>query len=103
MSKLNYVLLRATLICLLAVTRCSSEPLSWMTFGDWGEPTAILSAVSRSMANLASIIKPNFIISVGDNFYRWGVSSVDDPIWEYMFESVFDQVSLQDVQFRCVL
>ncbi|CUV07430.1 unnamed protein product [Cryptosporidium hominis] len=103
MSKLNYVLLRATLICLLAVTRCSSEPLSWMTFGDWGEPTAILSAVSRSMANLASIIKPNFIISVGDNFYRWGVSSVDDPIWENMFESVFDQESLQDVQFRCVL
>ncbi|KAH8582686.1 secreted acid phosphatase [Cryptosporidium sp. chipmunk genotype I] len=103
MSKLNYVLLRITLICLSAVIGCSSEPLNWMTFGDWGEPTAILSAVSRSMANLASVIKPSFIISVGDNFYRWGVSSVDDPIWENMFESVFDQESLQEVQFRCVL
>ncbi|OII75004.1 secreted acid phosphatase [Cryptosporidium ubiquitum] len=103
MSKLNKILLRVTLICLSVAIGCSSEPLSWMTFGDWGEPTAILSAVSRSMANLASVIKPKFIISVGDNFYRWGVSSVDDPIWENMFESVFDYESLQDIQFRCVL
>lgn len=94
---------RVTFIWLSARLGCSSEPLNWITFGDWGEPTAILSAVSRSMAEVASVIKPSFIISVGDNFYRWGVSSVDDPIWENIFESVFDQESLKDVQFRCVL
>ncbi|KAJ1613771.1 secreted acid phosphatase [Cryptosporidium canis] len=103
MFKINNTLLRVALVCLLEITKCSSEPLNWITFGDWGEPTAILSAVSRSMADIAAVIKPNFMISVGDNFYRWGVSSVDDPIWDNMFESVFDQESLQDVQFRCVL
>ncbi|KAH8739731.1 secreted acid phosphatase [Cryptosporidium ryanae] len=76
---------------------------NWITFGDWGEPTAILAVVSRAMGEVASKLKPKFLVSVGDNFYRWGVSSVDDPLWDHMFENVFTHEALRDVQFRCVL
>ncbi|KAK6589581.1 secreted acid phosphatase (calcineurin family) [Cryptosporidium xiaoi] len=80
-----------------------ANAFNWLTFGDWGEPTAILAVVSRSMGEVASKLKPRFLISVGDNFYRWGVSSVDDPLWDHMFENVFTHEALRDVQFRCVL
>ena len=39
--------------------------------------------------------KPSFVISVGDNFYEHGVTSLDDDHWQRSFELVYDAPSLQ--------
>jgi tartrate-resistant acid phosphatase type 5 len=39
--------------------------------------------------------KAAFVVSVGDNFYERGVTSLDDPHWQQSFETVYDAPSLQ--------
>ena len=43
----------------------------------------------------ANALRPQFIISVGDNFYEHGVASTDDPQWQKTFEDVYVAPSLQ--------
>ena len=38
--------------------------------------------------------KPEYILALGDNFYRFGVRSIDDPAWEDVFENVYDSDEL---------
>jgi len=70
--------------------------LNFLVFGDWGrngEPDQ--SDVAAQMAVAAKEVEAKFIISVGDNFYENGVSSVDDPQWRTSFENVYAAPSLQ--------
>jgi acid phosphatase len=61
------------------------------TIGDWGKKSTNLLNVAKSMDTLSSTeeYKPNFIISLGDNFYPDGVESTDDEKWEKIYRSVF--------------
>lgn len=58
------------------------------------------AAVAKAMASYASskqqlqqsnpaISAPQFIISVGDNFYTKGVSSYQDPYWDYLYTNIY--------------
>jgi acid phosphatase len=77
--------------------------LNFMVFGDWGrqgERDQVQVAVQ--MAKTARAISPQFIISVGDNFYEDGVKSVDDPHWQKSFEEVYSDPALQRPWY-CIL
>ncbi len=81
----------------------SPEGLNFLVFGDWGrqgEPDQV--EVSAQMAKAAHRINPRFIISVGDNFYENGVTSVDDPQWKSSFEDVYIDPALQ-LPWYCIL
>lgn len=39
-------------------------------------------SVAVSMGKVAAKLKPNFIVSTGDNFYDAGVESTKDPLWK---------------------
>ncbi|EEA06781.1 serine/threonine protein phosphatase, putative [Cryptosporidium muris RN66] len=99
LDRIKWVILMNVFVILSS----KADSLTWITFGDWGEPTGILKSVARSMGEVAEIIDAKFVTSVGDNFYRWGVGSVDDPLWEELFESTFIHEGLSKIPFRCVL
>ena len=57
----------------------------FLSFGDWGENTPL----KKMVLNLIYTLKPDAILSLGDNFYEYGVSSTQDPLWESHFKSYF--------------
>lgn len=73
-----------------------ADALNFLVFGDWGRKgEKDQSDVAAQMAVTAKLVDAKFIISVGDNFYENGVSSVDDPQWQTSFEKVYHAPSLQ--------
>ena len=63
-----------------------------MVIGDWGgqsDPpyyTVSQQAVARQMGQVVSAMKAHFTLSMGDNFYHYGVTDVSDPRFKKTFE-----------------
>ena len=56
-----------------------ARPVRFFVLGDWGEQSAAVARVGASMAHDASTNGvPDFIVSLGDNFYPAGVRSTSD-------------------------
>lgn len=80
-----------------------SNGLNFLVFGDWGrQGEQDQVEVATQMAKAAKNLNAGFIISVGDNFYEDGVTSVDDPHWQKSFEEVYRDPALQ-VPWYCIL
>jgi tartrate-resistant acid phosphatase type 5 len=60
-----------------------------LVFGDFGTGDEGQAEVSRAIANTHESAPPHLVLTVGDNFYPGGVESVDDPLWETIFERVY--------------
>jgi tartrate-resistant acid phosphatase type 5 len=70
--------------------------LNFLAVGDWGREGKFRQReVALRMGESAQELGIPFVISVGDNFYDDGVTSVDDPAWKNSFETVYDALSLQ--------
>lgn len=50
----------------------------YLCFGDWGEN----SALKKQISELVKVLKPDAVLSLGDNFYDTGVLSVYDSKWK---------------------
>lgn len=80
----------------------SSEP-KFLVIGDWGrEGEYNQSVVAEAMAQKASRFNPDFVISTGDNFYEWGLTSPSDEAFDVSFRNVYNQSELQ-VPWHAVL
>lgn len=67
------------------------KPLIFYVLGDWGrrgEPNQLVLAYQ--MNEWTKKQNPKFIVTVGDNFYDNGVTSVDDTHWKESFEDVYN-------------
>lgn len=72
------------------------DAFNFISIGDWGRNGAHHQRnVAQAMADRAASDAPRFILSLGDNFYESGVTSVTDPQWKTSFEDVYHQASLQ--------
>lgn len=72
------------------------DALNFVVIGDWGRlGENDQQDVSTQMGKTAHDIGAHFVISVGDNFYENGVTSVDDVQWHESFEDVYTAPSLQ--------
>lgn len=84
---------------LLAASAPEPKPaggLNFLIFGDWGRKgEADQTEVAAQMAKAAKELGAQFIISVGDNFYEYGVASVTDSQWQTSFENVYRDPALQ--------
>jgi len=67
----------------------------FMVIGDMGTGRPDQHKVAAAMAQRAKSDHVDFIVTVGDNFYEFGVSSVDDPQWKTKFEDVYADPALQ--------
>ena len=68
--------------------------LIFYSIGDWGATNTSVNAakfVANSMADYYPYLNPlpNFIISLGDNFYENGVVGIRDELWDSAWFSVF--------------
>jgi tartrate-resistant acid phosphatase type 5 len=92
---------RAFLLAPLALALRISRPgaaasdLAFLVIGDWGRPSTGQRRVAGQMGKVAEAIGARFVISTGDNFYRDGVASLEDPLWRTAFEDVYTAPSLQ--------
>ena len=86
-----------------AAARASEDQLSFMVVGDWGRRGAFnQTAVARAMGACGAVSRPDFVVSVGDNFYEGGLNSLDDPEFAQSFTDVYTHPSLQ-VPWHAVL
>ncbi|KAH3695861.1 hypothetical protein DPMN_083319 [Dreissena polymorpha] len=75
-------------------------PLSFMVLGDWGGlpffpyTTPVQTAVRDQMVTYALQHHPRFVVSLGDNFYLYGVENADDTRFNLTFEEVYSDPSL---------
>ncbi len=81
----------------------ASRGLNFLVVGDWGRKGQKDQLdVAKQMGIAAAQLEAPFVVSVGDNFYDLGVSSVDDAQFKLSFESVYTAASLQ-VPWRVIL
>ena len=76
----------------------SPEAAEWtmLVVGDWGVEGAYHQiAVAQAMGVCAEQHPERIVLSVGDNFYDSGVTSVDDPQWRASFEDIYTHPALQ--------
>jgi len=96
-----FVATQATVVGSLLPHRLFAEDaksggLNFLVLGDWGRNgERDQRDVAAQMAVAAKEMDAGFIISVGDNFYEHGVTSVDDPQWQSSFEKVYSAPVLQ--------
>ncbi len=70
--------------------------LNFAIIGDWGrQGRPDQRQVAQQMAIASKKAAVSFVISVGDNFYERGVTSLTDDHWQKSFETVYDAPSLQ--------
>jgi len=74
----------------------NSKRIRFFVIGDWGRGgTDRQKETADCMADIADRVKPDFVVSTGDNFYDCGVKDEHDLQWELSFETVYHQKSLQ--------
>ncbi|EIE18858.1 Metallo-dependent phosphatase, partial [Coccomyxa subellipsoidea C-169] len=67
-----------------------------MQVGDWGRRGQYnQSHVAAMMSLQASLVGPDFVVSVGDNFYPSGLSSPSDEAFSKSFSDAYSAKSLQ--------
>jgi hypothetical protein len=80
------------------------QQVSFLVLGDWGrQGNANQRRVSDAMADVASCLKPAYVVSTGDNFYPEGLFSPDDDQFQRSFSSVYGSEGGGDPQGRAVL
>lgn len=80
----------------------AQRSLSLLVVGDTGKETGDRAHVIAAMRRHASWSSPDAAILLGDNFYEYGVDSVDDPRFDSDFEKLFDSASF-DIPFYVCL
>jgi tartrate-resistant acid phosphatase type 5 len=74
----------------------SPKTQNFLVFGDWGRQGELdQREVAEQMGIAAQNLDARFVVSVGDNFYEDGVTSVTDDHWQKSFEKVYTAPSLR--------
>jgi tartrate-resistant acid phosphatase type 5 len=74
-----------------------SRGLRFLVMGDWGgsASTDPQAKLAEQMGSVGDKLGVSFVLALGDNFYRHGVSSVDDSRFKTSYEDIYTQSSLQ--------
>jgi tartrate-resistant acid phosphatase type 5 len=70
--------------------------IQFFVIGDWGRNG---EQHQRDLANMMDsagrVMKPEFIVSTGDNFYPTGVLTTSDTLWRSSYENIYSGAPLQ--------
>lgn len=81
----------------------TGKTVSFMALGDQGTGNYRQYKVARAMKGLAGHKNSDFVMLLGDNFYRYGVQSNEDAQWLYKFENMYRGEAFDHVPFYAVL
>lgn len=65
-----------------------------VAFGDFGDGSTGQASVARAIARLHSRKPLSFGITLGDNFYGHGVTSLADPLWRKRWEDLYTPIGI---------
>lgn len=72
-----------------------AKALNFIVMGDWGRNGEnYQKEVAAEMGKAAHDLDASFVVAVGDNFYPYGVASVQDYQWISSYESIYTAQSL---------
>lgn len=80
---------------LLEAATATTRDVTFCVIGDWGRGTDAQHQVAAEMGRAAARANASSVIAVGDNFYQEGVTSIDDTLWQTMYERVYTHPALQ--------
>ena len=66
----------------------------WVAIGDTGEGNADQLAVAGAIEGVCAAQGCDFALMLGDNFYDVGVEDVNDPLWQTMFETPYQNLQM---------
>ena len=88
-SKILFLIWQIAVCCIALLAVISvAEPLRFLAIGDWGAGDDGQERVAMAMGNWSAERNPEFILSLGDNFYPVGVASVNDTQWDTKWRHV---------------
>jgi len=93
-------------ILLLCLLYAEGKDVCFLSFGCWGgapEAKGRQAQVAHIMGDVAAKKEVKFVLGAGDNFYKKGVKSIDDPRFEETFERVYSHESLRRTRFYMAL
>jgi tartrate-resistant acid phosphatase type 5 len=94
MSRIRIPLILALLV-LSQLVSLSQGSISFIAIGDWGRQGKHHQLeVAEQMGSWGSENNLSFVVTLGDNIYENGVSSIDDPLWLSTFENIYTASSL---------
>ena len=70
------------------------NPLHVVALGDFGSGNAHQAAVARAMAKRNEQEHFDLGISLGDNFYRCGVPTINAPLWKARWEDLYTPLAI---------
>jgi tartrate-resistant acid phosphatase type 5 len=71
------------------------QPVRVVAFGDFGNGSSNQKRVARAMAEHDRTQPFDFGITLGDNFYRKGLSSPDHPRWRTDWEDLYEGLAIR--------
>ncbi|KAI0217709.1 Tartrate-resistant acid phosphatase type 5 [Lamellibrachia satsuma] len=104
MAKETIVAVAVVFACVVFLSQTQAgqtkNSINFLALGDFGgsndDPftTPVQLAVAAQAANFANKNPVDFVLTLGDNFYTYGVKSVDDPRFTETYSKVYYQRSL---------
>ena len=71
-----------------------NQSLVFAVIGDMGTGDENQYQVGKAMAAVCAQKSCSFVLGLGDNVYDTGVSSIDDPSWQQMFEKPYKDLDI---------
>ncbi len=79
------MLVQSLALCGVVLT---THALRFVALGDWGDDDGFQPEVAAALGTWANQRPLDFVLSLGDNFYPHGVTSVNDTQWDTKWKEV---------------
>ncbi len=70
------------------------DEVDFLSFGDWGSGTKNQKKVAQAMKTYCIQNRCDFLVALGDNFYEYGVTSIDDPQWRKKYTEIYGEMNI---------
>lgn len=80
-----------------------ANSVTFLGIGDWGRQGQFGQRdTARVLGDVAAIVKPPFVLSLGDNFYTVGVNGTADPQWRTSWIDVYTHPALAHLSWKII-
>lgn len=90
--KWSFLVLVGSLIW--AASAVAAETAAFITFGDWGYGTQDQRAVADAATRYCKQQPCEFVLTLGDNFYNFGVWTTRDFKWKSYYKDIYKDLNL---------
>jgi predicted phosphodiesterase len=75
--------------------KAEDQPVRVLAFGDFGNGSKEQKAVAAAMLKFHRQTPFDFAVTLGDNFYSYGMESLTDPRWKTWWDELYDPLGIK--------